>query len=255
MISLLGWYESARQKLTETVPPATETVVVRIPEAVSKDVSRRLVELNWNAEDMYQVAQKARQSTVCILPAPDGHCGAAGVVVGPNLVATCGHCAHGHKGKRETKKIYIRTLDGESMPARVVANHPNADLGLAKVTSNIDQLPPALTVGFASPGEPVLAIGNPSGVGTWAVVLGKVLSVNSWGEGGYMADFPTRPGMSGAPVVNRRGEVIGLVSGSTHDDLPDPFPFEVLTSFEQVGLEKATIESGTKLREFIERHR
>lgn len=246
IIALVGWFKAVQYQ--RVGQETSEPIAVRIPEYISQSVSERLVKLGWDSNEAYEVAARARQSTVCVI-ATEGStfCSGTGVVIGPTLVATCGHCTHG--------VVSIRTLDGKIMSARKLANHPTADLGLIRITSNIRALPPPLTLGFASPGEPVIAIGNPSGVGTWVMVLGEVLSVDSWGEGGYLADMPSRSGMSGGPAVNRKGEVIGIVSGSTTEgDVPDPYPFELVSSLEGTVSRPATIESGTKLRDMILRY-
>lgn len=247
VIALLGWFNAAQHHLVDQA--TSEPIVVEIPESISLDVSELLAKLGWNSDEAYEVAAKVRQSTVCILASAGSTlCSATGVVIDQTLVATCGHCVD--------EVDSIRTFEGKIMSAHALAAHPTADLGLVRITSNTRALPPPLPMGFAYPGEPVIAIGHPSGVGTWVMILGEILSVDSWGEGGYLADMPSRSGMSGGPAVNRKGEVIGIVSGSTtQGDVPDPYPFELLRSFdgESVG-RPATIESGTKLRELILRY-
>ena len=56
-------------------------------------------------------------------------------------------------------------------------------------------------------------------------------------------------------MVNRNGEVIGVLSGvTTQGDNLDPYPFVILLNLEEVAQDAATIESGAKMRAMIERH-
>lgn len=217
-------------------------------------VSELLAKLGWNEKEALEVADKVRNSTVCILPAANASCGATAWIAGKGLVVTCGHCVHGHEGENETTYFWIKTIDGKIFPVERLEILEDTDLGIANVTANASELPPPLQVGFASVGDPVLAIGNPSGVGTWVVVLGEILSVNSWGEGGYISDLPSKPGMSGSPVVNKKGEVIGVVSHSGSTMTYDPYPLAIVTSLEQISNIETAIESGTKMIEMIKHH-
>lgn len=217
----------------------------------------KLAELNWTEKEALEVADKVRASTICILPQSNASCGATGWIAKGGFVVTCGHCIHGHEGENETTYFWIKTIDGKVFPVERLEIHKDADLGIANVTTNASELPPPLSAGFASAGDPVLAVGNPSQIGTWVVVLGKILAVDGWGEGGYLADFPTRPGMSGSPAVNREGEVIGVVSGSTGggiENMTDPYPLTIVMNFEQLSGKMATIESGTEMIKMIERY-
>jgi serine protease Do len=93
---------------------------------------------------------------------------------------------------------------------------PERDLTLLKVIAS--DLP-ALPVGDSTrlrPGEIVLAVGHPHGV-TGVVTLGVFSRFGSYeGHGGrhfregLLADIELRPGNSGGPLVNARGEVVGI---------------------------------------------
>jgi S1-C subfamily serine protease len=155
------------------------TIIKPASESISQDISERLLQLGWDSDQADEVVQKVRASTVCVMAnASSEHCNATAVVVGPDLLATCGHCAHGHEEEQETKTLFIRTIGGIKMDAKVLAIHPSTDLGLIQVVSNKETLPSPLVIGFASPGEAVVVVGHPSGIGTWVVKAGKILSVD-----------------------------------------------------------------------------
>ena len=113
-------------------------------------------------------------------------------------------------------KIEVRLSNGESYLARIVGGDPESDLGVLQIDAP-EPLPFA-KVGDTSQmqvGDWVLAIGNPFGVGqtvTSGIVsaTGRVLP-NSSIFGDYIqTDAAINPGNSGGPLVNMRGEVIGI---------------------------------------------
>ena len=113
-------------------------------------------------------------------------------------------------------KITVTLSSGETYLARIVGGDPESDLGVLRIDTP-EPLPFA-KVGDTSKmevGDWVLAIGNPFGVGqtvTSGIVsaTGRVLP-NSTIFGDYIqTDAAINPGNSGGPLVNMRGEVIGI---------------------------------------------
>lgn len=210
-------------------------------------------------EEALSLAETVRESTVCLMFEEDQtSCSATGWIAGSDLVASCGHCApHAHEeGEEVGTTLWFRTLEGAIFQAEVLEISSIHDLAIFRVTSGTAGLPPALPTGFVEEGDPLLAVGHPSGIGTWVSVIGVVLEIDGWGEGGYTADLPTKSGMSGSPAVNRDGEVVGIVSGSiSSGEESDPFPLEIVTSLEAVSPEVATVESGTEMMRLIEAYK
>ncbi|MCA3244258.1 MAG: Do family serine endopeptidase [Alphaproteobacteria bacterium] len=100
-------------------------------------------------------------------------------------------------------------------PARVIGRDEKTDLALLKI--NATTALPAATLGRSSGvrvGEPVLAIGNPFGLGG-TVTSGIVSALaRNIGQGPYddfiQTDAAINPGNSGGPLFNVQGEVIGI---------------------------------------------
>lgn len=207
-------------------------------------------------EDALRLAETIRESTVCLMYEEDQtSCSATGWIAGSDLVVSCGHCApHAHEeGEEVGTTLWFRTLEGAIFQTEVLEISSIHDLAIFRVTSGTAGLPPAFPTGFAEEGDPLLVVGHPAEIGTWVSVIGVVLEVDGWGEGGYTADLPTQSGMSGSPAVNRDGEVVGVVSGSTTSgETLDPYPLEIVTSLEAVLPEVATVESGTEMMRLIE---
>lgn len=113
-------------------------------------------------------------------------------------------------------KIEVKLSSGETYLARIVGGDPESDLGVLQIDSP-EPLPFA-KVGDTSKmrvGDWVLAIGNPFGVGqtvTSGIVsaTGRVIPTSASFGDYIQTDAAINPGNSGGPLVNMRGEVIGI---------------------------------------------
>jgi S1-C subfamily serine protease len=107
---------------------------------------------------------------------------------------------------------------GAEIPARVVLSDAENDVALL-VVNNPEQLPPALPIATTAArlGASVFTIGFPRvdvmGV-TPKLSIGIISSVNGMYDepASYQISVPIQPGNSGGPLVNMRGEVVGLVT-------------------------------------------
>lgn len=117
-------------------------------------------------------------------------------------------------------KIVVTFLDGRSYNAQLVGKDHFTDLAVIKVDSPQSLLKP-LVVGDSSKlrvGEPIAAIGNPFGLSgsmTSGIVsqLGRLLPAEDSGfsiPNVIQTDAAINPGNSGGPLLNMKGEVIGI---------------------------------------------
>ncbi len=112
--------------------------------------------------------------------------------------------------------IKVKLADGREFKAKVIGRDAKTDLALIKITSIFEKLP-VLILGNSDNirvGDWVLAVGNPFGLEqtvTQGIIsaTGRVI-----GSGPYddflQTDAPINPGNSGGPLVNMKGEVIGI---------------------------------------------
>jgi serine protease Do len=115
-------------------------------------------------------------------------------------------------------EIKVKLSDGREFKAKVVGRDPKTDLALIKISSLFSDLP-VLVLGDSDSmrvGDWVIAIGNPFGL-EHTVTQGIISARGrTLGAGPYdnflQTDAPINPGNSGGPLVNLKGEVIGINS-------------------------------------------
>jgi serine protease Do len=112
-------------------------------------------------------------------------------------------------------EITVKLSDGRSFPAKVVGQDAKTDLALLKIEAagTLPVLPLGDSDALES-GEPVMAIGNPFGL-EQTVTTGIVSATGRVIGGGPYDDFiqtdaPINPGNSGGPLINAKGEAVGM---------------------------------------------
>jgi len=133
---------------------------------------------------------------------------------------TRGHIITNNHVVQNSNKIVVTFLDGRSFNARIVGVDPFTDIAVIKVDAGPSLLHP-LQLGDSSTlkvGMQVVAIGNPFGLSgsmTAGIVsaLGRLLPSQDTGfsiPDVVQTDAAINPGNSGGPLLNMRGEVIGI---------------------------------------------
>ncbi len=113
-------------------------------------------------------------------------------------------------------QIKVKCSDGREFKAKVIGRDKKTDLALIKIASLFKDLP-TLVLGDSDTmrvGDWVLAIGNPFGLEhtvTQGIIsaTGRVIGAGPY-DNFLQTDAPINPGNSGGPLVNLRGEVIGI---------------------------------------------
>ena len=124
------------------------------------------------------------------------------------VIVTNAHLARGEE------TLHTMLPGGQELEARVVYIDPELDIALAKVEGkDFPHLTPADATTVRQ-GESVVAIGNPGDAMLFSVTKGVVSAVGQFPNAGpgtwIQTDAPINPGNSGGPLLNGRGEVIGI---------------------------------------------
>lgn len=131
------------------------------------------------------------------------------------IVSTDGHIITNHHVIRDADEVTIKLSSGETHPAEVVGADPKTDLAVLKIEAS--DLVPAKLGGSADlrVGHWVVAAGNPFGLSS-TITAGIVSAIgrSRVGIADYedfiQTDAAINPGNSGGPLVNLRGEVVGV---------------------------------------------
>jgi serine protease Do len=119
---------------------------------------------------------------------------------------------HVVKGAQE---VSVRLAGGRRVDARVVETDPRTDLAVLRVDARGLRAAPLGDSSRLRTGEWVVAVGNPFGL-TSSVTAGIVSAKGRTGMGlaaredFIQTDAAINPGNSGGPLVNLRGEVVGI---------------------------------------------
>ena len=149
--------------------------------------------------------------------------GSGFVLNGDGEVATNAHVVTEGEGRAiaKAKEVYVAFADGNQVPARIVGYDANADIALLKIDPAGLTLRP-LRLGTARDlrvGSPVAAIGSPFGepqslsVGVVSATDRSIKSLTGFEiAGAIQTDAAINRGNSGGPLVNAKGDVLGVNS-------------------------------------------
>ena len=133
----------------------------------------------------------------------------SGFVLSPDgLIMTNAHVVEG------ADEVLVTLTDKREFKARIVGSDKRSDIALVKIDASGL---PAVKVGDVSRlkgGEWVMAIGSPFGLDN--TVTAGIVSAKQRDTGDYLpfiqTDVAINPGNSGGPLINMRGEVVGVNS-------------------------------------------
>ena len=152
-----------------------------------------------------------------------------------------GHILTNEHVVRDASRIEVTLADGLKVPAEVRGRDTLNDIALLKVDAPADRLRPVLLGDSAAlrVGQLAVAIGNPFGFTrtlTVGVVSGLGRPIEDAGRRPLLdmiqTDAAINPGNSGGPLLNMRGEVIGITTLIDRSQLSVGFAVPINTAMQ-----------------------
>ena len=153
---------------------------------------------------------------------PQGGQGSGFVISERGEIATNAHVVSQGEGKdiKKADEVYVEFADDNQVRATVVGLDPNSDVALLRLNTRAGLTLRPLDLGSSEKvrvGEPVAAIGSPFGeeqslsIGVVSALDRAIQSLTGFDTlGAVQTDAAINQGNSGGPLLNARGEVIGI---------------------------------------------
>jgi serine protease Do len=136
------------------------------------------------------------------------------------ILDNAGHILTNYHVVKDVDEIKVKLSDKREFPAEVVSTDPKTDVAVIRIKGKVPADLSAVQLGDSDAlqvGELVMAVGAPFGL-TQTVTTGIISAIgrSDVGIADYenflQTDAPINPGNSGGPLVNMKGEVIGMNS-------------------------------------------
>jgi Do/DeqQ family serine protease len=142
------------------------------------------------------------------------------------IVTKEGHVITNHHVIAGQQQIQVTLHNGKTYPATLIGEDSLLDIAVLKIEGEPPFVP--LKLGDSSQvrvGQLVFAIGNPFGLGetvTQGIISAKERSLSDNQRDLFQTDAAINPGNSGGPLVNLRGEIIGINAAIYSKDRENP---------------------------------
>lgn len=148
----------------------------------------------------------------------------SGFIYGPEgYILTNNHVVSEDGSEQEMEIRFNRTAEWTKV--RMVGRDPGTDLAVLKANLPYGVESLNISESTVTKGQRVVLVGNPFAVET-VLVSGEILEISetvTTREGVRLEDSvvisaEVKPGSSGGPVINQKGEVVGVISARDRDD-------------------------------------
>jgi serine protease Do len=191
--------------LTALEEEYTKLVQAVVPSVVSITTQKRIRQRVPVVVDAFDLFFGPRQRVV---EQTETGLGSGVVVSAEGHILTNDHVVAG------MEEIRVQLTDGRIEPADLIGTDPQTDIAVLKIRGPVSALP----LGDSDKvrvGQPVFAVGNPFGLQetvTQGIVSAKGRAVQDSGVEFLQTDAAVNQGNSGGPLLNVRGEIIGINS-------------------------------------------
>lgn len=174
--------------------------------------------LSGQGIDAKKVREATLQGVVIITPNPRGENGSGFLINNRGYILTNVHVI---QNRDSTQGIQIRFADNVSVTCDSILYEDAArDIAILKITPQITRRSlPMIAGGNVSAGDAVVAFGNPNNI-PFNITQGIVSNLSPLPQlPFYLAyDAATNPGNSGGPLLNKFGQVVGMVAARIDRD-------------------------------------
>ncbi|MBL0742021.1 S1 family peptidase [Chryseolinea lacunae] len=207
--------------------------------AIYKELGRKVEQIRKSQklmmEDMAEVKEKPN-------PRPESFAGTGFLISSGGYVATSYHVI------RESDSVIIENAKFGALKASVIFSDPANDVSILKIEKRPDEmaqpLPFTLSKVEASLAEDVYTLGYPRedivfGEGSVSALTGFKQNPNA-----YQVSVPVNPGNSGGPLLNTRGDLVGVISGLQTETLGAAFAIKstvLVDVINQVSVDSASL--------------
>lgn len=207
--------EEAVIKAVEKVSPAVVSIVITKDVPVIEEYYTNPFEEFFGEDFGFRIPHYRQKGT----EKKEVGGGSGFIISGDGMILTNKHVV-----LDENAEYTVFTNDGKKYPAKVLAKDPVQDLAILKIVSEEKKKFPVAVLGDSSHlkiGQSVIAIGNALGEFRNTVSVGVISGLGrsiTAGGGGFVetiedviqTDAAINKGNSGGPLVNLKGEVIGV---------------------------------------------
>ncbi len=200
-----------------STPPLERAEVGSIASGVVEKAIEDLREAPATSAVVYQQILPSLVQIEASRPSPNGDGGGLGtgvIVNASGAILTALHVVD------DATEIRLSFVDGTRSRGQIVSADPENDIAVLTSDRKPDPIVPAVLGGAGQVGDETYAVGHPLGfVGslTSGVISGLERSVEAPDgrmlRGLIQFDAAVNPGNSGGPLLNRGGQVIGIVTG------------------------------------------
>ncbi len=121
--------------------------------------------------------------------------------------------------------ITVTFTDGKEYQASILGSNPNTDFAVLKTAASIDAYTPLeiVTSSTLKVGDPVIVVGTPYGLaGSMSNGIVSALNRTLTSTNGEISNIiqttaPLNPGNSGGPLMNYKGQVVGIATAIVQD--------------------------------------
>jgi serine protease Do len=199
-------FEQGFSPVVKSAAPAVVNIsssrVVRAPEGNSLGPMDESILRRFFGEDFmrqFRIPRERREHSL-----------GSGVIVNSNgYILTNSHVVTG------ATNVKVSLSDNREMPGKIIGTDPGTDIGVVKIDADHLSVLPFGDSSKVEVGDIALALGNPFGLGR-TVTMGIVSATGRGGlgiedyEDFIQTDASINPGNSGGPLINIRGELIGV---------------------------------------------